>query len=977
MLLGAALCLSLGVLTSVEAPGVAHAVQAAQDSLPLTTSPAFTPNINPSGTGVVYAIGKVGPNVYVGGSFTNLSPHNAPGNPTAVTNVAAFNATTGAIVKTFTPNVNNTVWAVLPGPTPGTVYVGGSFTTINGTTSHLALLDSTTGAVVPGWTSPRFDGAVNRLVLANGRLLVGGWFTVVGGQSHKGLVSLNPSTGAVTPYIPSAMSFTGHHNYDVNCTAGTNCANGAVGVKSLDVSPDGTRLMVVGNFTSVGGTPRDQIAMVDLTPSGASLDPNWATQGYTSPCKPASFDSYTRDVQFSPDGSYFVVVTTGGGGPTALNTDGTRSLCDSAARFETSDTGVDIQPTWGDWTGNDSFWSVSVTGTAIYAGGHERWVNNSTGSDTAQEGAVPRPGIVALDPENGLPFAWNPGRNPRGQGAYAILATPGGLWVGSDTDYLGYFQDFRAKIAYWPLAGGEVPPPNEIGALPGTVYLLGTAGSPSVIQPVGWDGAATPTVGSQQSRFDASNVRGAFEVDGNLYYGTSSGGLFVAPYDGTTVGPSTVVDPYDDPYWSDKSTGSGTIKYRGTKSSFYSEIPALTSTFYTNGRVYYTLTGDTHMHYRYFETDDGVMGSQEFTVDDGNDWSHIAGAFLSDATLYFASAGDGNLMAVPFVDGRPSGTPTLADTSMDWSSHGAIVIGGSQVPTNQRPVASFTASCPTPDASCIADGSASTDADGSIVSYKWVWGDGTTTTTTGSTTSHDYAIGGDYTVTLTVTDDGGAVGSSSQMVTYTSTTAPAIAFRDAAGFDGATASPHVTIPATVEAGDELVLFESYVSTSITTSPPAGWTQVATATANNLSTVLYSKTAAAADAGSTVTTSLSASARSSLVVAAYANAAPTVEAAKSLSETNSATHVSPTLLGLSPGSYALTWWGDKSTTNSNWTAPAGVTTRSAVYGSGGGAVSALLVDSGGAIAGNYGGLAATTNVTSGSEVSWTVALANAG
>jgi hypothetical protein len=976
VLLGSALCLVLGLFTAIETPGVARAVQTNQPTLVNTTAASFTPNINPSASGVVYAIAKSGSNIYMGGSFTSISPSNAPSNSTAVTNLAAFNASTGAIVTTFKPNVNNTVWAVLPGPTPGTVYVGGSFNTINGSTSHLALIDGTTGAVVPGWKSPSMNGAVNRMVMANGQLLVGGFFTTVGGQSHQGLASLNPTTGAVTSYVPSTLTFTGHHNYGVNCT-GTSCAMGAVGVKALDVTPDGTRAIVIGNFNAVSGTARDQIAMLDLASTGASLDTTWNTLAYTAPCKTASFDMDVRDVQFSPDGSYFVVVATGAGGPGALNKDGTKALCDAAGRFETNATGSDIPYTWGDWTGNDSFWSVAITGAAVYAGGHERWMNNSTGSDRALEGAVPRPGIVALDPQNGLPWAWNPGRNPRGAGAYAILATPDGLYVGSDTDYIGYFQYFHAKIAFFPIAGGEVPPPNQTGSLPGTVDLFGPPAHPSQVQPVDWDGSSAPSVDAAQTGFNASNVRGAFEVDGNLYYGTSSGGLFEAPYDGNTVGTSTAVDPYDDPYWSDKSTGSGSTTYRGLQSNFYAEIPSLTSTFYSGGRVYYTLSGKSKMFYRYFETDDGIMGSQEFTTTDSNNWSHVAGAFLSGSTIYYADSTTGNLMAVPFSGGQPSGPPVLADSSINWASHGAVVTGTPGGPSNQRPVASFTASCPAPDTACQVDGSASVDPDGSIASYKWAWGDGTTTTTTSPTTTHNYSIGGDYTITLTVTDNQGATGSTTQDVTYTSSAAPAIAFRASAGFDGATATPSVTIPASVQAGDELLLFESYASTSVTTSTPTGWTQVGTATASNLTTFVYSKVASAGDAGSTVATSLSASARASLEVAAYANAAPTVEAAKAQSDTNSANHVSPTLLNLAAGSWAITWWGDKSSTNSQWTAPSGVASRTAVYGSGGGAVSALLVDSNAAVAGSYGGLAATTNVTSGSAVSWTVALANAG
>jgi hypothetical protein len=98
----------------------------------------------------------------------------------------------------------------------------------------------------------------------------------------------------------------------------------------------------------------------------------------------------------------------------------------------------------------------------------------------------------------------------------------------------------------------------------------------------------------------------------------------------------------------------------------------------------------------------------------------------------------------------------------------------------------------------------------------------------------------------------------------------------------------------------------------------------------------------------------------------------MEAASSDASTSS--HKSPTLTGLSSGSMAVTLWTDKSTGTTSWTPPAGVVKRSAVFGTGGGAISALLADSGGAVSGSYGGLTATTNATSGAAVAWTIALA---
>lgn len=61
------------------------------------------------------------------------------------------------------------------------------------------------------------------------------------------------------------------------------------------------------------------------------------------------------------------------------------------------------------------------------------------------------------------------------------------------------------------------------------------------------------------------------------------------------------------------------------------------------------------------------------------------------------------------------------------------------------------------------DGSGSSDSDGTIESYEWDFGDGTTGT--GVSTTHVYADDGTYTVTLTVTDDNGATGTDTATVT--------------------------------------------------------------------------------------------------------------------------------------------------------------------------------------------------------------------
>ncbi len=465
----ASIAMPLGVMGLVLAPsGPAHAVQTHQNRLVSQTPVSWTPS---AVDGSVQSIVQIGNTIVMGGDFTQVE---AAGSSTPVSrpNILAFNATTGALSTTFLPQIDGKVEALLPSADGKSVYVGGDFHTVNGSaTKSLTELSLSDGTTVTAFKTPSNNGKVKDLRLAGGNLWVAGSFTIMGGVSQTGLTTLDPITGAPSPYMRQQVAGTWN--------------GGTTTVVKIDVTPDGSKLVGIGNFRTVGGQPRAQVFMLDLSGSSAQLA-NWQTDFYTSTCS-ASFNSYMRDLDISPDGSYVVISTTG-----AYH--GSTSACDETSRWNLSATGSGLAPAWTDYTGGDTTYAVAVTGTAVYVGGHMRWENNPYAGDRPGQGAVSRTGIAALDPENGLPYSWNPTR-ARGVGVFDMLATDQGLWVGSDTDRIGNYA-YHGKLAFLPLAGGEVVPPTGTGVLPGHAYLAGSARptNPNILYRVDAGGPALPSL---------------------------------------------------------------------------------------------------------------------------------------------------------------------------------------------------------------------------------------------------------------------------------------------------------------------------------------------------------------------------------------------------------------------------------------------------------------------------------------------------
>jgi hypothetical protein len=382
---------------------------------PADHTPRVTQGVTVNKTALINGV------MYAGGEFSQIQ--NAARTQTYDrSNFFAFDPTTGE-VSSLDVDFNGAVWAITSDGT--SLYVGGTFNMVNGIFRRgVVKINPSTGAVDTTFNANLNTGVREAQVVA-GRLIISGEFT-------KHLQAVDLATGADTGYI------------DLDITGDVDGAGRWLPrVFRFAVNPSGTLLAAVGNFTTVSGQSRPRAFLVNLGPTSTSLNA-WRYPPLGRMCEGNKLADYMRDVAWSPDGSYFVFVSTGFV-PDRKKEIGT-SLCDAAARFETSVSTVSA-PTWINYTGGDTLLSVAISGDAVYVQGHQRWLDNPYGKNEAGPGAVSRPGIGAIDPVSGLSLPWNPTKD-RGEGGKDLLITSHGLWVPSDTTTIG--GEIHERLALMP-----------------------------------------------------------------------------------------------------------------------------------------------------------------------------------------------------------------------------------------------------------------------------------------------------------------------------------------------------------------------------------------------------------------------------------------------------------------------------------------------------------------------------------------------
>jgi len=140
------------------------------------------------------------------------------------------------------PNINSQVYAITM-QSDGKILVGGFFTSVGGLPRNRLVRFNSDGTLDAGFNANIVGtlGDVSSIaVQADGKILVGGLFTSVDGTARKNFARLNSDGTLDTTY----------GNLDINQWVG-----------EVRVQADG-RILLGGGFTSVGGITRNRFARV-------------------------------------------------------------------------------------------------------------------------------------------------------------------------------------------------------------------------------------------------------------------------------------------------------------------------------------------------------------------------------------------------------------------------------------------------------------------------------------------------------------------------------------------------------------------------------------------------------------------------------------------------------------------------------------------------------------------------------------------
>ena len=208
--------------------------------------------------GVAWGQLVVGDVVYVVGSFNSARPAGALAGQQEVprSNILAYDLTTGELIEDFAPTLNGAGRSLALSEDGKTLYVAGEFDRVNDEWhSRLAAFDISQGhGTLISSFQPVFSTTVKDIAVAGDTLYVGGYFTKVNKQQRTRLAALKASTGELLDWTASAE--------------GPNAQ-----VYAIEVSPDHSKVVIGGSFSSVNGSSRPGYGMALLDASTGEVLP--------------------------------------------------------------------------------------------------------------------------------------------------------------------------------------------------------------------------------------------------------------------------------------------------------------------------------------------------------------------------------------------------------------------------------------------------------------------------------------------------------------------------------------------------------------------------------------------------------------------------------------------------------------------------------------------------------------------------------
>jgi hypothetical protein len=341
-----------------------------------TTGAGETDSWNPNASMPAMTVASSPTVVFAGGTFASV-------NGTARTNMAAFDAATGALVPGFVANTDNTVRAIVSSADGATLYIGGLFKKVNGVSRYrLAKLNAATGAVASGW-APKVSAEVKALALAGTKLYFGGAFSTVNGSTRNRAAAVDAASGSLSSWNPNVSNV----------------------VWALGASPDAKTIYLGGAFSTVKGATRKNLAAVSASTAALTA---W---------KPAVTAPLRR---LEAVGTQVFITMAG--------------LSSSGGNRVVSFHALTGAKQW-EGTADGDVVALAVDGPTVYAGGHFDII---TGSNIT--GQHVRHHLAAFDAATGALKSWAPAVSGS-HGVWALWASGGSVIAGGD------FQIVAATVA--------------------------------------------------------------------------------------------------------------------------------------------------------------------------------------------------------------------------------------------------------------------------------------------------------------------------------------------------------------------------------------------------------------------------------------------------------------------------------------------------------------------------------------------------